>query len=381
MFHMRFICTSIVFALLSFPVIAWSWFDHINGGNGWRQGDWLINFGDGQIRRGLVGELLIFTSDSTGIGLLATTQIVQVLFFVATVFVLWQIALRYSTPLLILLLGMAPAGFLTFFAANPTGSMRKEVFGVLALGLLVLSSLTTKRTIVVPVIALAVYIIGCIGNVLHCLMFPIFIMGFYFLRKQDRLSRASFGALTGITILSAVFWLAYGITFRGISDLAPICAPLLERGLDAEICSGAIRWLVTGEVDHGAELVQRLTLAAVMEYAFVAVLSLIPLWIASRVFAERGLLVFVVVVCFVPLLPLYVTATDWSRWLSLSYTATALLLIQGHAAKQFTVVQLPSRALVAGYICAALFIAPEHSLGWKLGGAAREVVQHILIFV
>lgn len=380
MLNLRFLSTSTIFALLCFPVVAWAWFDRINGGNSWRQGDWLINFGDGQIRRGLIGEGLIFLSDATGVNLLTTTQSVQLILFIAMVFVLWQIALRYSTPSLLLLFGLAPASFLSFVAANPAGSMRKEMLGVLALSLLVLSSLTARRSTLLPVLALTVYIIGCIGNILHCLMFPIFIMAFYFLRTQGRLTQMSFYLLSGITVLNAAFWLGYAINFKEISDLAPICAPLLERGLNAEMCSGAIQWLVTGEVDHNAELIQRLTTTAVAEFAFVAVLSLVPLWVASRVFAEKWMLIFVVAVCFLPLLPLYVTATDWSRWLSLSYTAAVLLLILAQTAGQLTVIHRTNRFLIAGYVCIALLMAPEHSLGWKPGGAAHGVVHHILIF-
>lgn len=381
MSHLRIFCTSAIFALLSFPVIAWAWFDRINGGDAWRQGDWLINFGDGQIRRGLIGEFLMFTSDATGFDLLATTQIVQVLVFVTTAFVLWQIALRYSMPWLVLLLGLAPASFLTFFAANPMGSMRKEIFAVLALSLLVLASLTKRASIALPIAALAIYVVGCIGNVLHCLMLPIFIMSLYFLRQQGRLTRGEFAGLVMISSLMAVFWMSYGITFREISDLSAICAPLLDRGMDSEMCDGAMRWLVTGDVDHVAELVQRLTVISIVQYTLVVVLSLLPLWMVSKIFAQKRLLMIVVAICFVVLLPLYVTATDWSRWLSLSYTAAALLVIQGHVAQQFTVVRLPNRALIAGYICIALLLAPEHSLGWKPGGAAHAVVQHILIFI
>lgn len=381
MSHLRIFCTSAIFALLSFPVIAWAWFDRINGGDAWRQGDWLINFGDGQIRRGLFGEFLMFASDTTGVDLLATTQVVQVLVFVATAFVLWQIALRYSMPWLALLLGLAPASFLTFFAANPMGSMRKEIFAVLALSLLVLASLTKRSSIALPLAALALYVVGCIGNVLHCLMLPIFLMSLYFLFHQGRLTRVQFAVLGTMSSLMAGFWMSYGITFREISDLAAICAPLIERGMDPEICSGAMRWLVTGDVDHVAELVQRLTVMSVVQYGFVVLLSLVPLWMVSKIFAQKSLLIFVTAICFVVLLPLYLTATDWSRWLSLSYTAAALLVIQGHVAQQFTVVRLPNRALIAGYISVALLLAPEHSMGWKPGGAAHAVLQHILIFV
>lgn len=381
MFSLRFICTSFIFALLSFPVIAWVWFDHLNGGDQWRQGDWLINFGDGPVRRGLIGESLIAVSDATGISLLTTTQSIQTLFFLAAVLVLWLIALRCSTPLLIALFGLSPAFFMSFFAANPIGSMRKEYFGVLALGLLVLGSGTKRRAAILPVIALIIYSIGCIGNVLHALMLPIVIAGFHLLYKQGRMTAWSFAILAVLATSVATLSLAYAITFKEINDLSLVCTPLTQRGLQADICNGAIRWLVAGEVDHRAELLQRLTIMTLLEFSVVVLLSLVPLWLARNIFAEKRLLVLIACICFVPLLPLYATATDWSRWLSLSYTATVLLLIQAHTARQLTLIRLPDTTVVTGIICVSLLVAPEHSIGLKLGGAAFEIVRHILIFV
>jgi hypothetical protein len=195
------------------------------------------------------------------------------------------------------------------------------------------------------------------------------------------LTKKAFVVLSAITIVMAVFWLGYAIRFREITDLTPMCAPLLERGVHAQVCSGAMLWLVTGEVNHAAELLQRLTIATLVEVTLIALLSLVPLWMARNVFAENRMVLFIVVVCFLPMLPLYATATDWSRWLSLSYTAAILLLIQAHAAQQLTITGLPKQGFILGYVCVALLIAPEHSLGLKLGGAANEVVQHILIFL
>ena len=48
-----------------------------NGGNGWKTGDWLINYSDGFIRRGFMGSILYAISDK-GIPLLWLTYSIQV---------------------------------------------------------------------------------------------------------------------------------------------------------------------------------------------------------------------------------------------------------------------------------------------------------------
>ena len=59
------------------------------------------------------------------------------------------------------------------------------------------------------------------------------------------------------------------IMFREVSELAGMCDPLLARGFDESFCDEALRWLVTGEVNHIGEVTQRMTTANLAEYALV----------------------------------------------------------------------------------------------------------------
>lgn len=126
---------------------------------------------------------------------------------------------------------------------------------------------------------------------------------------------------------------------------------------------------------------RRLTIISLAEYGAVLVLSLIPLALCFSVFAEKRAVWLILALCFLPLLPLYVTATDWGRWLSLSYTTAALLLVQAHVIGRITLIKQPSRYLTFALLGAALLIAPEHSIGWTLSGALPTIIETFRVFL
>ena len=74
-------------------------------------------------------------------------------------------------------------------------------------------------------------------------------------------------------------------------------------------------------------------------------------------------------------LPLYFVATDWGRWLTVSYTSSALLLLQANFASVLRLRARPPLSLVLALMIAALLITPDHTIGWKPGGAVQNVIQ------
>ena len=158
------------FAALSFPVIARLLFDYLIGGTGWRQGDWLINFHAGPVRRGGLGEAIILLSDLMPLSLLATIILIQSGLFILLVFVLWQIALRHENRPLVLLLAASSAFFPIFWASDVQGIVRKELLGYLAFSLLALSTVLGGKHPGLAIIAVLLFFIGCMGNIIHSLL-------------------------------------------------------------------------------------------------------------------------------------------------------------------------------------------------------------------
>jgi len=371
---------SLVLAVLSFPVMARVWFDYLHAGNQWRQGDWLINFGSGFVRRGLMGEAFIWVSDMTGISLLVVVLIFQSLLFIALVMTFWIIGLMYSNRRILLLLVASPAFFPIFWAGDLQGIMRKELFGLLALGLLTMSSVISVRAAFYGSLAVVLFILGSIGNILHSFMAGSMVAGLYLAHEGGQISKQVFRVLATISLAMAALWMGVAIWFREAPDLAAMCAPLIARGFDEGICGGALSWMIADNVDHLAELRRQITPGAVAEYIVIASLSLVPVILSFFVFAEKRLLTILLVVAFVPMLPLYPVATDWGRWISISYTSFALLLVQAHAVDRLTIATLPPMRLVVPLLIVAFLITPAHGIGWRPGGAISGVISTVFAF-
>ena len=374
------LAVSLFLALLSFSIVARAWFDHLTGGHGWRQGDWLINLGEGFVRRGLFGDALIRLSDATGLPLLALTQVVQVSLFVLLVFLVWLIALGHRNRPLMLLLAASPGFFLIFWAGDLQGTMRKEVFGYLALALFTLNAVLGWRGAALPVLALVFYTLGCIGNEMHCLMLPGLLAGLWLTRASDQITQRQFTALAAVATAMSILWLSLALIFREVGALDGLCAPLMARGLDSAICQDALRWLVHGEVDHIGEVIAKLTSDRLTPYFAVTLLVLAPVALSFTLFREKRGLALLALIALLPMLPLYAIATDWGRWISIAYTSYVLLLLQADATGRLTQSRTPSRRLVLPLLTLALLVSHEHTIGWQPGGAARSVVSTALDF-
>jgi len=372
---------SLALIMLSFPILAWGLFDYQMGGDGWRQGDWLINLGSGFVRRGIMGEAFILVSDLTGANLLVVVQVFQVLLFVALILVIWTIGLMHSNRRILLFLAASPAFFLIFWAGDLQGTMRKELFGLLALALLTLSSVKSARSSVYAMLAVMLFTLGSIGNILHSLMAGSMIAGLYLSREGGQISGRLFGILAGFSLAMAVLWLGLAIWFREVPELAGMCDRLLARGFQESFCNDALRRLVAGEVDPLSGVAQRLTPIALTVYFALVGLSLVPVVLSFFVFRERRLLTILLIVTFVPMLPLYVVALDWGRWLSISFTSYIFLLIQAHATGRLSVVSLPSPRLVFSLIVLALVISPAHSIGLLPASAVQSFLLTVAAFL
>ena len=372
------IILSLFFAALSFPIMVRGVFDYLHNGSDWRQGDWLISSAGGFTRRSLIGDGLIWLSDVTGLGLLLVVQLVQTFLFVTLVFALWIIAVFHSNRHLILLLAASPAFFLILWAGDTQGIMRKELLGMLAFAALALAGMRAGRSVILPVLAVLFYTLGCIGNILHIFIAPALLAGFYILFKADRITTGLWRGLAITTITMSALWLWVAIWFKDAPDLDILCAPLLARGFDDHICDGALRWMVPDLVDHHAELVAMATPGAVMRFAIMTVLALIPVALSMRIFQQRRDILLLAALAFIPFLPLYAVATDWGRWVSICYMAYVLLLVLGHGVGRFTIVWMPPRWVAFVLLALALVLSPAHGIGWQPGGVVYSLITSLI---
>lgn len=357
------------------PVLVRLWLDYRVGGDSWRQADWLINFGAGPVRRGGIGEALIWWSDTTGLSLLASTVFLQGALFVA--FVLLALALLRYHPhrSFLALLVASPAFCLIFWAGDPLGAFRKEIFGYLAFICLALCSVTRQRSHLLVTASVVLFGIGCVGNILHFFLTPALITGLYLLFLQGQISRLTLKALSILVTSISSACLCFAFLFKEVSDLAQICAPLASRNFEASFCDGALRWLVAGEVNHSAELAARLWMGSIARMVISAALGVFPLLVVCYCFVNWRMIALLVLISFAPMLILYTAAIDWGRWISLSYTITAFLVIQAERAGKLTLIRPAPWWLRCFLFTIALNITPPHVLGFPFGNAFESFLE------
>lgn len=364
-----------VLLLVSFPVLARLWFDYLIGGDGWRQGDWLINFGAGPVRRGAIGEAIIVLSDMSGAPLLALTiglQISLFLLFIMLFLLIWH---RHTDRALILFLIASPAFFLIQWAGEVQGIMRKELLGYLAMGVLTLASISTRSHPIFVFLALMLFALACFGNILNALLVIPFCWALYFLQVQGRLADRTFFGLSALAGSLALGSILFAVRFKDIPELAGICNPLISRGLDPSFCNLALSWMVTDKVDHAVEVGQRVNPENLVQFAAVALLAIVPIVILFRLIRETGHLALIVATTFLPMLPLYILATDWGRWLSIPYSFLVFVVLIGHHAGKLTFRRELSPTAIYMMLVLSLLISHDVSIGWDVGGTVASFVR------
>ena len=359
--------------LFSLPVISRLLFDYLVAGDGWRQGDWLINFGSGLVRRGLFGEGFIWISDLTGIALRAVITGTQAMLWVFLLSLCWIIWRRYPHRNFLILLVASPMIFLMLWSGDVQGIARKEILGYIAFASLVLAALLPRSAGLWVINALVFFTLGLIGNILHLFLVPAMLTGLYLLKERGVLGRRNWVLGNVTTIIMAVLWLGFALMYTEIPNLAGACTPLTERGMHPRICDHAIRWLVAAAVDHSAEVAVRVQLANVIQFGVVAVLGILPLVVAALLFQAGKRITVLALLSFVPMLPLYFLATDWGRWFSISYTVTICLVLIALLTEPRLKPRRPSEATLSLLLTTSVLLTPSHGIGWQAGGVIASV--------
>jgi hypothetical protein len=85
----------------------------------------------------------------------------------------------------------------------------------------------------------------------------------------------------------------------------------------------------------------------------------------------------IALICFIPMLPLYVIATDWGRWFSISYTVAACLILLMQATAEPQKLRRPSAATLSLLLTTALLLTPAHGIGWQAGGVVQALLKTV----
>ena len=362
--------TTSAFLILSFLYISLGVFcDYRAGGNSWKQGDWLINNEAGNVRRGPFGSMILSASDFAGSNPLLIVSSIQII-FLAVLFISFRLLADQGrkSPITILIL-ISPAIFTAFWVADPQGSVRKELLAFAGLSLSALAAVRENRLIFW--LGVLTFCVSILAHEAMVLFTPTF-FGIILVSRLHKTAIAHALSASLIVSLFSLFAFFYAISCSQAIDVIAICAPLIERGLDKEICGGAIKWMAYDSAYGFQAVISKINIRSLGGFLISYAAALAPflyfIWIGRRSTGSGVILVLLAL----PFVPLYFIAVDWGRWMSFHIFSAAILLACAMAKDSFPIRRNPSNHHIFLLAIFAFFISPQHTIGIIWGGAVRR---------
>lgn len=368
--------------------------DYGLGGNAYKQGDWLINIEQAFVRRGILGSALLHLSDALHVDLLLLVVLGQASLLLLLAGCLARVMAKVGDQPLFLLLLFSPAFVILFWANDPQGSLRKELFAYAAFGLVLfaLAGTTSARGAAegatrseavghargLLIGATALFAVGMIAHEANLLFLPAFAWLLYGAHRTSLLSRRDLVLtlilLIAVAALSAAFFLAH----VSLANAAPVCAPLLARGLRQAFCDGAIAW-VTRDL-HYAILVtaNNWSLASWGFWTVYGATTVLAFWFSAH-FVQHKRLLLMYVVTALPFLPLFYVALDWGRWMNFHVSTWTFLVLADYLTGRLQQTRLCDDKLLLVLLSSVLPLAPSHMTYLVLPRAVLIIAAAVIL--
>lgn len=298
-----------------------------NGGDLWKQGDWLINSELVPVRRAFIGDLILRLSDILGTSPLLVTWIIQVILLIALIVLLLMSVRATGATLIIWIILLSPAFFVFFWAADPRASIRKELIIYVAFLCLLIAFSYPGRARLLILLSTFLFTMGVIGHEGMALFFPSYAICLWLLVRKTALSPTLIYLPLALALVAALGSILYAQAHPSVADFQQICQPLLDRGLSDKICQGSIKWLQF-DTHSSSEIVGgTITAAKLGTLAVAYVLSSVGfLFFAHHTDAPRKL-VALYLLAALPFAPLFVLGIDWGRWLNFHFSSAVFLVL------------------------------------------------------
>lgn len=306
-----FICTSLLIIIRAF-----NFYFNLNsfGGHEWHTAEWLIHYSFGFVRRGMFGSLILnlpFESDQSLIFLTYFLHTLYLIYFLTLIFIF----IKNKQNSLSYLLLFSPA-FVFFHLTNHDAIFRKELLGILAFSIIVLSHSNRFRNILF-FIGSAIFVVA-IFSAEYNLYFLLPIL--YTLHDKGDLQKKI--KITTLLLPTALYFILYLQNLKNtdpISDL--ICESIYRFNYYESFCSGAIKWL-----GYDVRETLGLTLdyyrgSQYLVYALYLLIPLIPLLYTK--FIQNNLVYFLIFT--MSYIPLFIISIDWGRHIYM-YISTLTIL-------------------------------------------------------
>ena len=298
-----------------------------DGGDLWKQGDWLINSELGPVRRAFLGNIILRISDISNTSPLLITWLIQVILLTALItLLLLAIKSSQATPIIWTII-LSPAFFLFFWAAEPRASIRKELIIYVAFLCLLTAYNSLQWTRLLIVLSTFLFVVGIIGHEAMALFFPAYVICLMILVKKNNLSSTFIYIPIGIALSASVGSILYALAHPSVEDFQQVCQPLLKRGLNSSICDGAIKWLEY-DTKTNSDLVRNYATASKFsKLALGYALSSIGFIFFAYHTNAYSKVMALYATSAIPFIPLFALGIDWGRWLNFHFSSAVFISI------------------------------------------------------
>ncbi len=337
-------------------------------------GEWLVHYGEGFVRRGLLGEAILSTATFSGVDPRVLTVVLQVLAFATLLLVMRRFFLgNWSYGSLALL--FTPGAMLYQFV-DPSIVGRKESLTLLmaALTLSCASKFPAKR---LAWVFLAIgWGVVFLTHESSMAFFPGVLVATFILVKR---SESASSDLLKVTPMVTTFLLAVALIYWSAStgDERALCDRILTFNYLPRVCEGGLSYINQGTQDLQSMIVQALQRQDLLFYlGFLALCTAVALYVGSRQGASLGESALTQFTLLVGFGLLSLIASDWGRWLHLYCVISMIVAI---VLSRKTAAPNPALAVSAALVFLTLgfsfnggtFMSPLGNLlnlGYYLGG-------------
>ena len=336
--------TLIVFVLAVITLSNYA-FEIRNGTDGYRLGDWLINYQGGWVRRGLIGQFIYWITGSKT-SMIWMTFGLQAFAYLVTIIYLLKLYFAQPRENFWLLVLFSPAFIILFSFYDDLGGFRKELLLFLAFILLIYS---LRGRLIQPIylmFSVIAYGVAVFSHEIAALASPFFLYQIYLALKRNEIGTqinlrdrnillGSGGVYFVLSISSILLTIAISAPNYLVDE---ICGSLTSRDFDPRICAGSIAWLMKSTSFGINEVLGYIqTKNYLLIYLTLLFVSLTPLFLTNWVWRHWKILF----IGFIVLLPLYFVAIDWGRWIYVYITLAFLSILISSFHENISVKKIP----------------------------------------
>lgn len=307
-----------LFLLLSISDI----YQQYRADDGWTVADWLINYRQGFVRRGLPGTLFTDLSTLTGSKPGLFVFCTQAILYLAFVILLFLLIKDRHIPFWYWLLLLSPATLLfSVYDDGPVG--KKEIlYLVLLAGYVFASKRALSRNKSAPLAWAALSLLATLSHELFFFYTPYFFWASIILKKEHPALPKQAIAIFLASLLAISLIYVQGQKIDGSGT----CRQLVGLGMNSNICNGILSYPFSDFKSAYAN-----TLRVASEYRYyssyltAAFITLFPLLFVGMRQGSIKKFAVALSISLVLSMPLFISAIDWGRWINIH--AMAVLIV------------------------------------------------------